>query len=41
MNHLGDGLVFAFLGTGIFVVTVCWLFVARMLCRSLFGGDDE
>ena len=41
MNHLGDGLVFAFLGTGIFVVTVCGLFVARMLHRSLFGGDDE
>jgi len=41
MNHFGDGLIFAFLGTGIFVVTVGWLFAARMLYRALFGGDDE
>ncbi len=41
MNYFVDGLVFAFFGTGIFVVTVCWLFLARMFYRSLFGGDDE
>lgn len=41
MNHFGDGLIFAFFGVGVFTVTVGWLLAARMLYRSLFGGDDE